>query len=121
MGTQHLDRGRWGEDLAARHLERLGMTVLDRNYRTRAGEIDIVAVDPGAGTIVICEVKTRTTEDVGSPLAAVTPRKLRRLRGLAAEWMRAHDSGARAVRIDVIGIVLGHAGAPSLEHLRGVA
>lgn len=120
MGMQHLQRGRWGEDLAARHLERMGLTVLDRNFRTRSGEIDIVAMDAQANTVVICEVKTRTTEDFGSPLAAVTPRKLRRLRGLAAEWLRAHDNGASAVRIDVIGIVLSRSGAPSLEHLRGV-
>lgn len=121
MGAEHLVRGRWGEDLAARHLERLGLTVLDRNWRCRAGEIDIVAADDQTETIIICEVKTRTTEDFGSPLAAVTPRKLRRLRGLAAEWMRAHDGHARDIRIDVIGIVLGSRGAPTLEHLRGVA
>jgi putative endonuclease len=121
MGTHHLQRGRWGEDLAARHLERLGLTVLERNWRCRAGEIDIVAADAESGTLVICEVKTRTTEDFGTPLAAVTPRKLRRLRVLAAEWMREHDGRARAIRIDVIGIVLAAEGSPSLEHLRGVA
>lgn len=119
MGTQHLERGRWGEDLAARHLERMGLTVVDRNWRSRSGEIDIVAVE--ADAVVICEVKTRTTEDFGTPLAAVTPRKLRRLRALAVEWMREHDSRAREIRIDVIGIVLGAQGAPTLEHLRGVA
>ena len=121
MGTRNLQRGRWGEDLAARHLERIGLTVLDRNWRCRAGEIDIVAADADTDTVIICEVKTRTTEDFGSPLAAVTPRKLRRLRGLATEWMRAHDNRAREVRIDVIGIVLGTGGSPHLEHLRGVA
>jgi putative endonuclease len=121
MGTQNLQRGRWGEDLAARHLERIGLIVLDRNWRCRAGEIDIVAADADTDTVIICEVKTRTTEDFGSPLAAVTPRKLRRLRGLAVEWMRAHDKCAREVRIDVIGIVLSTGGAPNLEHLRGVA
>jgi putative endonuclease len=119
MGTRNRDRGQWGEDLAADYLERLGLTVLARNWRCRAGEIDIVAAD--ADTLVICEVKTRTTEDFGSPLAAVTPRKVLRLRGLAVEWMRAHDGRARAIRIDVIGIVLGTRGAPTLEYLRGVA
>ncbi len=121
MGTQHLQRGRWGEDLAVRHLERLGLTVIDRNWRCREGEIDIVAGDEERDTIVICEVKTRSSEDFGSPLAAVTPRKLRRLRALAGAWMRAHDHHAREVRIDVIGILLSRSGAPSLEHLRGVA
>jgi putative endonuclease len=121
MGRQHLQRGRWGEDFAVRHLERLGLAVIDRNWRCRDGEIDIVARDSETDTIVICEVKTRSTEDFGSPLAAVTPRKVRRLRALASEWMRAHDHHAHEVRIDVIGILLSRAGAPSVEHLRGVA
>jgi putative endonuclease len=85
------------------------------------GEIDIVAGDEATDTIIICEVKTRSSEDFGTPLAAVTPPKLRRLRTLASEWLRAHDRHAREVRIDVIGIVLGARGAATLEHLRGVA
>jgi putative endonuclease len=121
MGTQNLRRGQWGEDLAVRHLERLGLVVVDRNWRCRTGEIDIVATDRETDTVIICEVKTRTSEDFGSPLAAVTPLKVRRLRALASEWLRAHDSHAREVRIDVIGILLGRQGSPSLEHLRGVA
>lgn len=120
MGTQHLQRGRWGEDLAARHLERLGLVVLERNWRCRAGEIDIVAREPDVDTIVVCEVKTRSTEDFGTPVAAVTSRKLQRLRGLAAQWMATHDCRAESVRIDVIGILLSRTGPPSVEHLRGV-
>jgi putative endonuclease len=121
MGTQHLQRGRWGEDLAVRHLEGLGLGIIARNWRCRAGEIDIIARDAETDTIIICEVKTRSSEDFGSPLAAVTPRKLRRLRTLAGAWLHSHDHSAREVRIDVIGILLDHAGAPTLEHLRGVA
>lgn len=120
MGTQHLQRGRWGEDLAARHLERAGLDILERNWRCRSGEIDIVAREAESDTIVVCEVKTRTSEDFGTPVAAVTPRKLQRLRGLAAQWMGAHDCTARSVRIDVIGVLLSRTGAPSVEHLRGV-
>lgn len=121
MVAQHMERGRWGEDLAARHLERLGLEILERNWRCREGEIDIIAGDGESDTIIFCEVKTRTSEDFGSPLAAVTPRKMQRLRVLAGEWLRSHDRHAREVRIDVIGIVVGTRGAPSLEHLRGVA
>lgn len=120
MGAQHLQRGRWGEDFAVRHLERLGLTVIDRNWRCREGEIDIVAEEAATDTIVICEVKTRSSEDFGSPLAAVTPRKVRRLRVLAGEWLRSHDRHARQVRIDVVGILLSTSGAPHVEHLRGV-
>ena len=121
MGTQHLQRGRWGEDLAVRHLERLGLVIIERNWRSRTGEIDIVAGDSETDTIVFCEVKTRSSEDFGTPLAAVTPRKLRRLRALAGEWLRERERSAREVRIDVIGILLMPRGAPSIEHLRGVA
>jgi len=121
MGTTNIERGRHGEDLAADHLARLGLRVVERNWRCRLGEIDIVAVDVEAAAVIVCEVKTRTTEDFGTPLAAVTPRKLRRLRALAGEWMRSHDLHARHVRIDVIGILLDRRGAPSIEHLRDVA
>jgi len=51
----------------------------------------------------------------------VTPRKVRRLRVLAGEWLRCHDRHARQVRIDVVGILLSNSGAPHVEHLRGVA
>ena len=67
MGRQNLERGRYGEDLAVWHLERMGLTVVSRNWRCRIGEIDIVAMDDNA--VVVCEVKTRRTEDFGSPLA----------------------------------------------------
>ena len=118
MGRQNLERGRYGEDLAVWHLERMGLTVVSRNWRCRIGEIDIVAMDDNA--VVVCEVKTRRTEDFGSPLAAVTPRKLRRLRALAREWLHVEDQHAREVRIDVIGILHNPPSAPTLEHLRGV-
>jgi putative endonuclease len=119
MATDHLERGRLGEEIAAGHLTRAGLDVIDRNWRCRLGEIDIIAVDGDA--LVMCEVKTRTSEDFGTPLAAVTPRKLRRLRLLAGEWLREHDCHPRQVRIDVIGILLPPRGNPSIEHLRDVA
>lgn len=110
--------GKWGEDLAARYLIDSGLTVLDRGWRCRDGEIDIVARD--GTTLVVCEVKTRTTEAFGSPLAAVTPSKVRRLRRLAAAWLQAHDERATQVRLDVIGILADSHARPLIEHLRGV-
>ncbi len=111
--------GNWGEELAARHLESLGMVILARNWRCRAGEIDVVALDDG--TLVVCEVKTRTTDAFGIPLAAVTPVKLRRLRRLAAEWLAESAVRVRDVRFDVVGILTTSSGEPLLEHIRGVA
>jgi putative endonuclease len=111
--------GRYGEDVAARHLAESGMVVLARNWRCDLGEIDLVARDGPA--LVVCEVKTRRGLDFGTPLEAVTQRKLARLRRLAARWVA--ESGLRPpeVRIDVVGVLVRSSGAAVVEHLRGVA
>jgi len=115
--------GRYGEEVAARHLAGAGMTVLARNWRCEAGEVDLVAQD--ADTLVICEVKTRRGLDYGTPVEAVTVRKLARLRRLAACWLaeQAALGGAppATVRIDVVGVLVRRRGAAVVEHLRGVA
>ncbi|HET7327996.1 MAG TPA: YraN family protein [Nocardioidaceae bacterium] len=119
---QNSSVGRYGEDVAARHLTEAGMQVLERNWRCDLGEVDLVARD--GATLVICEVKTRRGLDFGSPLEAVTTRKLARLRRLAARWLAEHDDGAArpaTVRIDVVGVVVRPRGAAVVEHLRGVA
>ncbi|HVQ88428.1 MAG TPA: YraN family protein [Actinomycetes bacterium] len=108
--------GRYGEDVATRHLQEQGYVVLDRNWRCEVGEIDIVARD--GDTLVVCEVKTRRGTGFGSPLEAITPSKAARLRRLAACWLRAHDVRPRTIRIDVVG-VLGGQGTPAVEHIRG--
>ncbi|MCX2967523.1 YraN family protein [Streptomyces sp. TRM70308] len=117
--------GRYGEDVAARRLREAGMAVLDRNWRCRDGEIDIVARQGDA--LVVCEVKTRSGGGYEHPMAAVTPRKAARLRRLAARWLserwltRYGRPPAGGVRIDVVGVVLPRRGAPVVEHARGVA
>jgi putative endonuclease len=110
--------GRWGEDIAAVHLQREGMQVLARNWRCRAGEIDLVGRD--GGTVVICEVKARRSARFGLPAEAVTPAKLRRLRRLAGLWLAANRPAAAGVRIDVITLLLGPGDVVRVEHLRGV-
>lgn len=109
--------GRYGEQVAARVLVESGMTVLARNWRCAEGEIDIVARD--GDTLVVCEVKTRRSSGFGSPLEAVTPSKARRLRRLAALWIRAHGVHPPEVRIDVVGVLRGPRGAAEVEHVRG--
>src|SRR4051794_26811102 len=91
--------GATGEDLAAAELSRQGLSILARNWRCSAGELDIVAseVDEGRRTLVFCEVKCRTGLRYGDPLEAITWAKLRRLRQLAAEWMA--TTGAAADRV----------------------
>lgn len=110
--------GRHGEQLAARHLQADGWTVLDRNWRCRDGELDIVAED--GATLVFCEVKTRRGEGFGSPFDAVTAVKARRLRTLALRWLADHRPGAVEVRFDVIGVVVPRDAPARIEHLRGV-
>jgi putative endonuclease len=110
--------GRYGEDVAATYLLRAGWVVLDRNWRGRAGEIDIVARD--GDELVVVEVKTRTGDGFGHPAEAVTPAKLGRLRRLAGEWLEAHDVRPGGVRVDVLAVRTARAGAASVEHLRGV-
>ncbi|WP_189713778.1 YraN family protein [Streptomyces phaeofaciens] len=113
--------GRYGEGLAARRLADAGMTVLERNWRCgRTGEIDIVARD--GDVLVVCEVKTRRGGGFQHPMAALTPRKAERLRGLAERWIQTHGGAPPGgVRIDLIGVVLPRRGAAVVEHARGVA
>ncbi|MBM7441668.1 YraN family protein [Streptomyces sp. HB132] len=112
--------GRYGEDLAVRLLADAGMTVLERNWRCRSGEIDIVARDGDA--VVVCEVKTRRAGSFEHPMEAVTRTKADRLRRLAEIWLVGHGGPPPGgVRIDLVGVVLPSRGAPVTEHVRGVA
>jgi putative endonuclease len=125
VGTdRRRDLGTLGERLAAEHLARSGYRVLDRNYRTARGELDLVAT--GGGSLVFCEVKTRVTGTRGppGPLDAIGFVKRRRLRRLAREWLTDPASGDRPyapiLRFDAIAVTLTPAGALlALEHLEG--
>ena len=78
--------GRLGERLAAEHFERLGYTVLARNYRTRFGELDLVATDDDV--LVFCEVKTRRANLAGrEPWEALHPAKQRQVRAMGAAFL----------------------------------
>ncbi|MDZ4825593.1 MAG: YraN family protein [Actinomycetota bacterium] len=95
--------GAAGEAAVATWYEAHGYTVLDRNWRVRAGELDLVLAR--ANTVVFCEVKTRTGDGFGMPFEAVTKTKQRRLRGLASEWLAARRVGARDLRFDVASVM----------------
>ena len=103
--------GDLGEDEAVRHLVARGHEILERNFRTRYGELDVVSTTRAC--LVFCEVKTRTHGGRRGPataLEAVGPAKRRRLRLMAREWFRlrgaAHERLPAAVRFDAIGVVL---------------
>ncbi|GAA3355609.1 MULTISPECIES: YraN family protein [Saccharopolyspora] len=115
-GTHAL--GRAGERLAAEHLERLGVSVLARNWRTARGELDIIGTD--GDLVVFCEVKTRSGIDYGAPLNAIGPNKIRRLRELARAWLAERRLVGCRVRFDVISILWPPKGPITLDHLPGV-
>ena len=108
--------GRRGEDLAADHLRERGLTLLSRNWRGVAGELDLVATD--GLTLVVCEVKTRSADEHGTPVEAVTPDKTQRIRGATREWIRRYGIHL-PVRFDVLSVLWPAGEAPRLEYLRG--
>ena len=110
--------GRQGEQFAAEYLMNAGFLILDRNYRCADGEIDIVAAD--RRDLVACEVKTRSDVGYGTPVEAVTSRKLRRLRRLAAHWAATHSLFFDQLRVDIVGVLRSPSGDFTIEHLRGV-
>lgn len=112
--------GAMGEQLAVDHLGQLGWRVLARNWRCRYGELDVIAADDAAQTVVFVEVKTRTGEQFGGVEQAVTPAKVRRLRRLAALWLAQQQGRWASVRIDVITIRIGRRRTPELTHIQGV-
>ena len=95
-------RGRWGEDLAASMYLRQGYELLDRNWRSKTGELDLILRI--GETFVFSEVKARRNDDFGPASAAVGVAKQRRIRQLAVEWLRAHRIGAESIRFDVVAI-----------------
>lgn len=113
--------GRRGEQLACEHLVRRGFQILERNYRTRWGELDIVAFD--GATIVFCEVKTRRAGGrCGAPLEALDPRKRAQVRRIARRWLYERPQRPRApgLRFDAVGVTFDAAGGLlALEHLEG--
>lgn len=101
---QHL--GAFGEAVAARWYLARGYMIVERNWRVRAGEIDLI-VQLGR-QLVFCEVKTRSRDTFGSGLDAVTWAKQQRLRTLASAWLVAHPSADyRAIRFDVASVMGG--------------
>jgi putative endonuclease len=113
--TTTLALGAHGERIAVAYLTRAGLRVLDRNWRCREGELDVVARD--AGSIVFCEVKTRRGTGYGRPVEAVTAAKQRRLRVLAHRWLAAHDEHAPEIRFDVVGVLVRRSGPALVTHL----
>jgi putative endonuclease len=108
--------GKRGEDLACAELEKRGYVIVDRRFRTRCGELDIVARD--AGVLVFVEVKARCGGSFGTPFEAVTWKKRQRLSQMAAAYLCAKRLNAVACRFDVVSI-LERQGTHTIELVRG--
>jgi len=108
--------GRRGEEAAGRHLQSLGYRILERRYRTRAGEIDFIARDGDA--VVFIEVKTRTSLRCGRPAEAVDRRKRARISRAASLYLARLGGGDVACRFDVVEVMEGPAGALSVRLIR---
>ncbi len=110
------DIGQRGEDAAARYLEARGLRLLERNYRCRGGEVDLVMLD--GGTLVLVEVRLRSSTRFGGAAASVGPRKQRRF-ALAARHLLMTRPALRELpmRFDVVALEAGPEG-PRLDWIR---
>lgn len=100
--------GAWGEQVAAAYLESRGFSVLERNFRSREGEIDIVARD--GDCLVFVEVRTRSGSGFGSPEESVTAAKKRKLVEVAQAYLQSRPGLPPSWRIDVVAVELGPRG-----------
>ncbi len=107
--------GRWGEKRCERYLKRKGLEKLARNFSCKTGEIDLVMVDTDR-TIVFVEVKARADESFGPAESVITPAKKARLFRTARYFLATHNIEDRPFRFDVVTIVLGQTGQPTIKH-----
>ncbi len=109
--------GERGEALAAAWYEAAGYEILDRNWRCRAGELDLVL---GRGrALVFCEVKTRSSTRFGAPIEAISREKSQRIRRLAAQWLAEYPRAGRDLRFDVASVMVERGRAPVVEIIEG--
>ena len=101
--------------LARRFLKDRGYSIVDQNYRTRHGELDLIAHQDG--TLVIVEVKLRRGTGFGDPLEAVTPRKQQTIRAMTEAYLLEKSPDFHTLRFDAIGILL-QAGGPRITHIQ---
>lgn len=102
MSYQRQILGKAGEDIAEKFLKSQGYKILEKNYKSRLGEIDIIAKDKD--TFCFVEVKMRTQKDYGSGFEAVTPRKQHQISKTALGYLKEHQLLDASARFDVVAI-----------------
>lgn len=109
-----------GEDLAAKFLQEKGYKIIERNFRKGYGEIDIIALKDNV--LVFVEVKTRTSNNYGTPFEAITPFKLRSLVRTAQFYKLLNPKLPDQMRIDAVSVLLDYSGNPSsMEHMENIS
>ncbi|GAX91427.1 YraN family protein [Effusibacillus lacus] len=117
MKDRRVERGKWGEALARKHLESLGWQIVAMNWRCRSGEIDIVAQD--GSCLVFVEVRTRSSTRFGFPAESVDWRKQRKVRQVASVFLASNRVCTSRTRFDMISIQMYENGQdPVLEHIQ---
>lgn len=111
------DIGRYGEERAAAYLKDRGYEIIERNWRSQTGEIDLIARDKDR--LVFVEVKTRNGSGFGHPFEAITANKVARMRRLVADWCVAKQVSGVKVRLDAIAVLI-TGGRVHIEHLKEV-
>ncbi len=117
INTEKRRIGTLGEKIAAKHLKKQGYKILEKNFVAEGCEIDIIAKD--GDTVVFVEVKTRSfkEDEVLSPAAAVTPDKQRKIIK-AAKCYAAYNARDKALRLDVIEVILNETAANEINHIK---
>ena len=115
MANRKQEIGRKGESIAVRYLKKQGYKIVEQNYRSKVGEIDIIARDKK--TLVFVEVKTRSSRSFGSPKWAVTPQKQKAISMTALYYLKVTNQTGVNARCDVVSI-LARREAPQIELVR---
>ena len=116
MPSERSKLGTQGERIAAAHLESLGLVVEDRNYRTRFGEVDLIARDGEERVFV--EVRTKRSTAFGTPEESLTPRKQARLIQAAEEYLAERGLAGASWRVDLVAITLQPDGPAGITHIQ---
>ncbi|MBT8359045.1 MAG: YraN family protein [Desulfobacterales bacterium] len=104
--------GKKSESIAAGYLKKQGYKIIELNYRTKLGEIDIIAKDKG--TLAFIEVKARRSDQFGNPKWAVTPQKQKKISMVALQYLKTTGQSNAKARFDVVSIISSHDN-PSIE------
>lgn len=119
MFKRKLDEGNKGEDIAAEYLKDNGFVIIERNFRIRGGEIDIIATKDNI--LVFVEVKTRTSTQFGTGFEAITPWKLKALIKASQFFKMSHKNLPDQMRIDAISVLLTRDDSlKNLEHMENI-